>query len=831
MLLLVPELLFFVFLLVVDGEPFRFAFLRRLPLFSNLDLIQICILDVFVGGFALYVLSMFPIPLFTLYVVAGFTVFCLFFSIYVHSKALRELKKPSAIKSLLTENKRPLLDYALVVLMFFILLLLQLSALSNFVLGGVFDESIHSLKVQVILENGFVPMTLQPYLPEGIIYPQAAHVIFAFAYYILNFTVPKAVFYITILFKSLSVFGAYFLGKKLSSNRMYPLALSFVFTFVSAWPLFVSWGTNPFLVGFPLFLVDLGLFFPLVHSEAKNTVAELAAVGLLFGFSGAIMVSFYEALVFVAVFALVYWFAKKRDFVRRKLLELVGLFSFSLLPLGTVFYRFFAFFQYPGHNVGLPADFAGYQTTSLSFTLTQALQWAFENLSPFFLMRVLTLIFLFSLPVLFWVTRDTKDIKPVVAFALSIFASSSALSFISFFLPSDFQVISWGHQGIIIAVSLCILLLAFYERLVKMCKSLNFGRIFKSASRTLHANILLAIIVLASVNAPFVYYRFFVDPAALAGSYRFFAVTSSDDYSLMLWMSGNVSSDAIVLVSPYESGLFIPAISHNKIVYPYTGSAFTRSYQNLVNMTCRNILNETAYALMLDLSISHVFIGSDAAYWWFERQKWDPMLFLGNPNFKLVKNLGDAYLFQFNYTSPHTVFFDDFEHKQWDEDGWRAHFYGNGVTNVAITNSSEQGLGSGQCLKMTSQASYTLAETKCASYIEREIFVDNNSDVTLSFHVNASEGFHGKDTFAAIISNIYHNQSIVVETPKDGVFQDYAYTTTLNGSSFDLSMMWHKAYDSPLPTDLILEFVNYDTDGIKNVAYLDNVTITSTPVT
>jgi hypothetical protein len=131
---------------------------------------------------------------------------------------------------------------------------------------------------------------------------------------------------------------------------------------------------------------------------------------------------------------------------------------------------------------------------------------------------------------------------------------------------------------------------------------------------------------------------------------------------------------------------------------------------------------------------------------------------------------------------------------------------------------------------MTSQASYTLAETKCASYIEREIFVDNNSDVTLSFHVNASEGFHGKDTFAAIISNIYHNQSIVVETP-NGVFQDYAYTTTLNGSSFDLSMMWHKAYDSPLPTDLILEFVNYDTDGIKNVAYLDNVTITSTPVT
>jgi hypothetical protein len=295
----------------------------------------------------------------------------------------------------------------------------------------------------------------------------------------------------------------------------------------------------------------------------------------------------------------------------------------------------------------------------------------------------------------------------------------------------------------------------------------------------------------------------------------------------MLWMSGNVSSDAVVLVSPYESGLFIPAISHNKIDFPYTGSAFTRSYQDLVNMTCRDILNETSYDLMLDLSISHVFVGSDAAYWWFERNKWNPMLFLGNPNFKLVKNFGDAYLFQFNYTSPHTVFFDDFEHKQWNEEGWRAYFYGNGVTNITETGSSAQ--GSGQSLKMMSQASYTLADTQCVSYIEREIFVENNSEVTLSFRFNASEGFHGKDTFAAIVTNVYRNQSVIIATP-NGVFQDYAYTTPLNGTSFDLSTMWHKAYGSPLPTDLILQFVNYDTDGIKNIAYLDDVAVTLTPI-
>jgi hypothetical protein len=715
--------------------------------------------------------------------------------------------------------------------MFFFLLLLHMISLNGFVLGGVFDESIHSLKVQVILENNNVPLTLQPYLPEGVIYPPASHVIFAFAYYMLGFTVPEAVFYVTILFKSLSVFGAYFLGKKLGSSRMYPLTLSFVFTFVSSWPLYVSWGSNPFLVGFPLFLVDLGLFFPLVRNSEKNSFAELAAVGLLFGFAGALIVSFVQTLIVVAFFAFVYWAFKKRDLMYRKLVEFSTVLLFSLIPLSPALYRFLAFYQYPGHNIGLPADFAGYQTTRLSFIMTQALQWAFDNLSPYYLVRILIVFFTASLFVLLWKLRDYEDLKPVVAFALTVFISSTILSFVSFFLPSDLEVISWGHQGILIAVSLCILLLAFYAKIVKICKSLSLQRVSRFFSKSLYPNLLLAIIVLAALNAPFVYYRLFMDPQVLAGGYRTFAVTTSDDYDLMIWMKGNVSSDAVVLVSPYESGLFIPALSHNKIAFPYSGSAFTASYQTLVNLTRQDVLNETTYDLMLNLSISHVFVGSDAAYWWFQRQKWNPMLFLGNPNFKLVKNFGQAYLFQFNYAYPYTVFFDDFEHKRWDEDGWRAYSYGSGIGNVTVTNSSAHSLGG--CLKMTSQVSYTATELKYASYIQREIFVQNDSDIRFSFHLSANEGFGGKDTFAVMVSNVYRNQTVMATTP-NGIFENYAHAALLNSSegffSIDLSTLWTRAYDTYPPSHLVLELVNYDTDGIKNVAYVDSITITSTPV-
>jgi len=827
MILILLQMLFFPLLLIVNGEPARFFLLRHLKLFSDLDLVQICILDVYLGGLILYVIAILPFMFFNQFLIIGLTAFCFVFSIFIHSKALGQVTRFNRIKASLKENRHILFDYMPLFAMFIILLLIDLSASSGLVFGGIFDESIHSLRTEVIVENNHMGLTLQPYLPAGNIYPEASHVIFAFAHYVLNIMVPKAVFYVTILFKALSVFGAYFLGKKLSSKREFYLGLSFVFAFISSWPLFVVWGGNPFLVGFPLFLVCLGLLFSLIHSQAKTSLAELVAAGLLFGLAGAIIVSYLETLMMVAAIVSIYWLARKPNSLRHRVLEFIVIFSVGLLVLSPFLFRFFVFYQYPGHNIGIPTDFVGYPK-QVQISITQTLQWALDNLSPYFELRLFMLLLFVGLGILVWINRKFNNIKSVLAFASSIFLAPVTLSFIAFFLPRDFEIISWGHQGILIVISLNIFILVSCLELAQLLRSRKFRWLSNLSSKIPRANAMLTVTILVLITTPFIYHRILIDRNTLSGTYSMFAVTTEDDFKLMTWMEGNVSSNALILVSLYEPGLYIPVISHHRIVFPYSASSFSRSYQTLVDSLDSDVLNKTVYDLASNLSISHVYVGSNGAYWWFKKHKWDHSLFLGNPNFKLVKNFGDAYLFQFNYTSPHTVFFDDFEHKQWDEDGWRAYFYGNGVTNVTITNSSGQ--GSGQCLKMTSQASYTISETKCASYIEREIFVENNSDITLSFRLNASEGFHGKDTFAAIVSNVYRNQSVIIATP-NGVFQDYAHTTPLNGTSFDLSAMWHKAYDSSLPTDLILEFVNYDTDGIKNVAYVDDVTVTSTPIT
>ena len=832
MILLLLQLLFFPVLLIMYGEPVRFFLLRKLGLFSDLDFVQICILDVYVGGLILYAIAILPFAFFNQFVMVGLTVLFFFVSVNIHSKMLAQVTGFSKIRALLKANRRILLDYLPLFAMFLTLLLIDLSASSGLVFGGIFDESIHSLRTEVIIQNSHIGLTLQPYLPEANIYPEASHVIFAFATYVLNMMVPKAVFYISILFKALTVFGAYFLGRMLSSRREYYLGLSFVFTFISQWPLFVVWGGNPFLVGLPLFLVCLGLLFSLIRSQTKTSLAELAVLGLLFGLAGAMVVSFLETLTVVALMVFVYWLVSKHNSLRHRLLELIVILSVSLLVLSPFLVRFFVFYQYPGHNIGIPSDFAGYPKQESS--LTQAVQWAFNNLSPYFGLRLLMMVLFVGLAMLVWINRAFNKTKSVLAFASSICLAAATLSFIAYLLPGDFEIISWGHQGLIIVIALNVFLLAFFLELAQLFRSHRFGWLSNLSSKFPHANMMLAVLLIVLITAPFAYYRISTDTNSLRVSYGTFAVTTQDDYNLMTWMKENLSSNAVILVSLYEPGLFIPVISHHIIVYPYSASSFSRSYQTLLDSLDSNVLNVTSYDLMQNLSISHVYVGSNGAYWLFKKYKWDPLLFLGNPNFKLVENIGVAYLFQFTYMIPSVAFTDDFEDANWSATGWEAKSAGTGQGNVTTT--TDFAYNSQSSLKMTAQAAYTLSEWQCATYISRKIYVLNDSDVSLSFYVNATEGFSGRDTFGAIVSNLYGNQTYVITTP-NGVYENYQHSKSLPTSegfyeftgNNSMSTLWHQAYNSSLPNPFILQFVSWDFDGVQNVAYLDNITVTTSP--
>jgi hypothetical protein len=822
------QLLFLLALFVFLGEPLRAFALKKFAVFSDLDLVQIGILDVFVGGMLLYLLALLPFGLFSWPIMVGYTVFSVILSVFIHRKKLIHFSSSTKINSLFENNKKKFLTYLAVFLIFVIFLSINLSSLSGLVFGSVRDESIHSLYVQVIIQNHSLTSTLQPFLPEGIVYPQAAHVTFAYSTYILNWDIPQIILYVSVLFKSLSIFGAYFLGRKLGNGLAYSLGLSFVTAFISSWPLNVTWGANPFIIGFPFFLVCLGLLFSLYR---KHDFAGLIVAGLMFGYTGAVILSFLEALMMITVALFLYYLLQNRQKVLGTLGTLVMVLGVSLIPLSPFLYRFIELYKYPGHNIGLPADFSSWSSQQGYFS--QAVDWAFNNLSPYFLLKLMILFLIGSFAVLLLITKDYENpndnIISISRYAMAIFAPVIFLSFISFFLPAGFNVVSWGHQGIILSIPISILILASYMKFAEFLHEGRFKPLSKLFSKNSKVVLVVIITVLSLVTAPFLYYRFVADSQSLRGAYDVYAVTTQQDYNLMKWMKTNFSApDALILVHPYSSGLFVPSVSNVKVIYPYTGSALSMSYQTLVGLLENTTLNANAYQIMRNLNVTYIFVSSDVIHTVPQSPKWTPELFLGNPNFGVVKNFDNSYLFEIKNYDSTVAFLDNFDYPFWEQNGWQYNFTGSGLGNAT----SADGAFGSKDLVMTAQAVPLVSqfELKYANWVERRIFVDGNAEVKLSFDLDANEGFHGNDTFALLISNANQTQSVVVATP-NSIFQGYSNVKTLSsysGSfSVDLSEMWQKAYHSSLPSTLVLNLVNYDFDGSRNIAHVDNILVTS----
>ncbi len=822
------QLLFLTVLFVFLGEPLRALALKKFAIFQGLDLLQNGILDIFFGAMILYLLALLPFGLFSWPILLGYTILSILSSVFLNRKQVIQLFNLKTLNVLIENNKRQFYVYLSVVVIFIIFLSINLSSLNGLIFGSVRDESIHSLYTQVILQNHALTGTLQPYLPEGVIYPQAAHVIFAYSTYILNLDIPWVVLYVSILFKSLTIFGAYFLGKKLGSNIYYGLALSFVTAFISSWPLNVTWGANPFLIGFPFFLVCLGLLFNLYR---KHDLTGLVVAGLMFGFTGAIILSYLEALIVITSLLFIYYILESRQKIVNSLTALVTVLFVSLIPLTPFLYQFIALYPYPGHNIGLPSDITSWASQQGYFN--QAIDWAFNNLSPYFLPKILMMFLIGSFAIILLITKDYENpndkLISISRFALAIFAPVVFLSFLSFFLPGDFNIISWGHQGIILSIPISILIIASYLKFAEVLQNGRFKPLAQMFPKNSKVVLLIIITVLSLITAPFLYYRFVDDSQTLRGAYDIYAVTTPQDYALMQWMKVNLTSpDALILVHPYGSGLFIPSVSNNKVIYPYTGSAMSLSYLTLVSLLENKTLNAQAYQIMHNLNVTYIFVGSNVVAE-PPTLKWDPSLFLGNPNFEVIKNFDDSYLFKIIRNDSSVNLVDDFQYQLWNQNGWLNGEAGWGQGNVTIT---QNGAFGSKALVITSQATPLVNqfEPRYTNWVNRDIYVDNSSQVFLSFDLDASQGFHGNDSFAFILSNFNQSQAVVVVTP-NSIFQNYSNTITLQNNkgsfSINISQLWQNSYGTSIPSTLILNILNYDFDGIQNVAQIDNISVTS----
>ena len=822
------SLLFFMFTLAVIGEPLRALLSRFSRLFKNLDIIQVLVLNALFGGLILYLIAIMPFGLFSS---ATMWVVLLFSASFVVAELL--IKRPRF------PEKRDALRYTAVLAIFLVALWIRLAPLSDFIFGSIHDTSLHSLFVQLLLENRQVPMLLQPYATEGIIYPQGFHPTVAYAASISKYLVPSAVLHITTLFSAMSVLGAYYLGKALSSKWHFGVSLALVSAFIAAYPKHITWGSNTFVASIPLYFVCLSFVPSLLKEKPEFGVSEIAVIGILFGYLGAVHLQPYETLIASIGLWWLINMARRKQRAFSQIWCILAVFLISLIIVSPFFYRWLIWYPYPYHNIGLPQDVeipmnidaphavSNYQ--DVSHAVLQGINSFWIMLGSYTALKVIYLIIV-SLAIIVIIAKRKNEALGNEIVQISLVAIGAQMLVLSLAGISAYPLFS--AQPILLYLSLDMLIGVFSVWLGRsLFLRLSKATVIKINPRQLRFGInknskVLLITLLAGIllYAPFAYRTVFHDSQDIRGAYGVWAITTADDLELMLWMGDNLPQDSVILVNQYESGLFIPSLSHHKIIFPRTASFYSRSYQTLSTLLENRNLNATTCNLIKHLNITHVFVGRYTSIFDMYKHKWDPQPFLQNPNFDLVRKVGNAYLFAVSCKYPEVAFQDDFEYDSPDETGWELYTYaeyeGTGFGEATI--SSNHTYHGNKSLLITAKRD---KEWYYACGVYKNVHLWDASNVTLSFYLNATSGFNNElDHSAVIVTDTSRQRAITLSTLYAHISPEYIELPKSQGFfEFNLSEIWYQKYNSTLLTDFSIYLKNFDADGIENIVFFDYI--------
>jgi len=824
------NLVFFMFSLAVIGEPLRVLFSRFSKLFENLDILQILVLNVFLGGLILYVIAIMPFGLFssvTMWVVLSLSVSFVVVELLIRRPGLP--KKFDALRC------------TVVFSIFLVTLWISLIPVSDFIFGSIHDTSLHSLFVQLILENGQVPVTLQPYATEGIIYPQGFHPIVACSVYISNYLVPSAVLYITILFSAMSVLGAYFLGRALSSKWYFGVSLALVFAFVAPYPKYITWGSNALVASIPLYFVCLS-YVPLLLKEKREFGAlDIIVIGILFGYLGVIHLQPYETLIVSIVLWWLISMVRRKQKACSQIFHILAIFLVSLIIASPFLYRWLIWYPYPYNNIGIPQDveipmtmwvphaLSNYQ--DIAHAILNGINYFWNLLGPHIALKAIYFM-IASLAIIIAIAKRKNDAfnREIVQMSLVTIGGQMLI----LLLAESFQHSIFSPQPILLYPSLDLLIAIFP---VWLCRGV-FLRLSRTAVMKINLNqhgsgitknpkaLVVALLAGMLVYSPFVYRTVFHDPQDIRGGYGVWAITSRDDLELMLWMRDNLPRNSVILANQFESGLFIPSVSHRKIVFPRTASSYSRSYQTLSTLLENGNLNATTCDLMKHLNITHVFVGCYTSIFEMYKHKWDPQPFLQNPNFNLVRKVGNAYLLAVSCMYPEVAFQDDFEYDDLNETGWEFYIYPECEETgfgEAIISSSHAYHGN-KSLMITAERD---EEGHYACWVYKKVYLWDASNVTLSFYLNAMSGFNNDfDHSAVIVADTLWQRSITISTPYANISSEYIELPDFQGFfQFNLSEVWYQKHNSALPTEFYVCLQNFDANGIENIVFFDYITL------
>ena len=629
---------------------------------------------------ALLIFSIFNLP----FLMSTFIIIILTIIGFVATSSSLKLRLPEKIR---------LRSHAPVIALFLILLatIFLSSILIISFYGSTNDDGAdHTLMVRILLDNpnALLSRSTQPFASFNLSYPSGTHVLCAFFLALLNVPIQKIVIMVSVILPVLIALSFYSTTKCLFERKVLSilgLIIAAFFTIgLSYMP--ISWGGLPLLLSFYISISGMGLIYVFLFRK-KMTWLNASLIGLIFFISSQtypdsiLLLLLWLLLILVVKLSSQFrnihnWAVSVKSFYDRK--NIAFIIAFLIPLLFSVPY----FFSYYLNNI------AGGRFTSVNSTLNLV-----SNATSEIVKTRISFNWLFDIPALWLFFSGFGKLLAIASFSLILiiilfiprmsrnlaavfpskeFANGLSLIYIFMLVIMSYLALTlflpinllsnlfdpervWQHLFIpatimtaaVIFSSIYFGFLAF-KRLFHNDKS-NLTKLRKPSKNRILA---CALLVLLIFNVGLLSIPVITEQQGVYNNVRLsfntYETLYRDDLSLMNWIIENVPSQLHILVSSGDSGQFVTAVTQRQTISRYS---YLLNYSDLMSILTSNSSDLRAVPFLLEYNVSYVYIGSAATTYALQipyYRHFNATQFQETPYFTLSRQVGDAWLFQFN---------------------------------------------------------------------------------------------------------------------------------------------------------------------------------------
>ncbi|MCI4361454.1 MAG: hypothetical protein L3J91_07085, partial [Thermoplasmata archaeon] len=249
------------------------------------DPIERGLLDLYLGGGALYVLASVPVPIFYPWTVGLLLLAGPVGLIAIAVRHRDRLGLRTHLEAALRPIARP--AHALALLLTLGVFVIELVAISDVGSGNTFDASLLATYTGLLLTHHTLPLSLAPVAAQSLSYPQGTTVWLAAAQALFGLPPLRTSLLVTPLFLSIAPLGAFVLGRRLGGTSAFGIAFALVFALFAVAGRGLVAGSNDLVFALPLVLLLVGWSVVWIRDRPPS-VRDALAFGGVAGYAAAL---------------------------------------------------------------------------------------------------------------------------------------------------------------------------------------------------------------------------------------------------------------------------------------------------------------------------------------------------------------------------------------------------------------------------------------------------------------------------------------------------------------------------------------------------------------